>query len=405
MRTQAGERGTGEGKQRRTSGNTRAETPPARPGSSPPQGYLVQQRAVGNAAVVQMLRDAAHRGAQEQHRHGDGCGHQQSEQAAPAVQRSAVHDVLRTGGRPLDDATRTDMENRLGADFSDVRIHDDSAAKASAAEVGARAYTSGSHVVIGDGGDGKHTLAHELTHVIQQRQGPVAGTDNGSGLRVSDPSDRFEREAEANATRAMRGPAPVQLLTDGREEAVARRATTEPAVQRTAAGQATDLQFRTHTLDAGTVAFKGGDWADGQALIAAAATFHTNGEWGACYLGTPANVSVGYMEEGNSLLQITLTEPIKLLEIYGRTADEGSIGGEEKAAMVKAARNYPAGTYLMDSILADGFDGAYMNADDEGRGNKEIILHWSRVAEVCEAVLANPQPQWNRREYRFNDLP
>ncbi|BFO18174.1 hypothetical protein SHKM778_45620 [Streptomyces sp. KM77-8] len=41
---------------------------------------------------------------------------------------------------------------------------------------------------------------------IQQRQGPVAGTDNGDGLSVSDPGDRFEREAEANARRAMNGP-------------------------------------------------------------------------------------------------------------------------------------------------------------------------------------------------------
>ncbi|NEE20089.1 DUF4157 domain-containing protein, partial [Streptomyces sp. SID7499] len=73
--------------------------------------------------------------------------------------------------------------------------------RASATEIGARAYTSGNHVVIGTGGTDKHTLAHELTHVIQQRQGPVAGTDNGTGLKVSEPSDRFEREAEANATR------------------------------------------------------------------------------------------------------------------------------------------------------------------------------------------------------------
>ncbi|MFJ7591759.1 DUF4157 domain-containing protein [Streptomyces sp. NPDC097617] len=159
------------------------------------------QATAGNAAVVQMLRRAGQVRGHEQHQHTDGCGHQQAEQ--PAVQRSAVHDVLRTPGRPMDHATRTDMESRLGADFSDVRLHEGSAAKASAAEVGARAYTSGSHVVIGDGGSDKHTLAHELTHVIQQRQGPVAGTDNGTGLKVSDPSDRFEREAEANASRVM----------------------------------------------------------------------------------------------------------------------------------------------------------------------------------------------------------
>lgn len=175
-----------------------------------PAGLLAQQATVGNAAVVQMLRRPGRPRVQprpEQHWHDPDCGHQSIPGAGTTdttpVQRSAVHDVLRTSGRSMDDTTRTDMETRLGADFSDVRIHDDSAARASAAEVGARAYTSGHHVVIGDGGGDKHTLAHELTHVIQQRQGSVAGTDNGSGLKVSNPSDRFEREAEANATRAM----------------------------------------------------------------------------------------------------------------------------------------------------------------------------------------------------------
>ncbi|MER7725652.1 DUF4157 domain-containing protein [Streptomyces sp. NPDC096323] len=174
---------------------------------APLAGRLALQGTIGNAAVVQMLRAAGHPSAQDRHRHGAGCGHEQAEDR-PSVQRSAVRDVLRSAGRPLDSTVRSDMESRLGADFSDVRIHNDAAARASAAEVGARAYTSGHHVVIGDGGADRHTLAHELTHVIQQRQGPVAGTDNGSGLSVSDPSDRFEREAEANATRVMRAPAP-----------------------------------------------------------------------------------------------------------------------------------------------------------------------------------------------------
>lgn len=162
---------------------------------------------MGNAAVVQMLRQAGHPGVEEAHADSAGRGHEdQAEQ--PAVQRSTVHDVLRTVGRPLDSGTRAEMEARFATDFSDVRIHEGGAARASAAEVGARAYTSGNHVVVGAGGSDKHTLAHELTHVVQQRQGAVAGTDNGSGLRVSDPSDRFEREAEANARRVMSGPAP-----------------------------------------------------------------------------------------------------------------------------------------------------------------------------------------------------
>ncbi|MFF9479456.1 DUF4157 domain-containing protein [Streptomyces sp. NPDC014733] len=174
---------------------------PERPADASPHALAALQRTAGNAAVVQMLRADGHAWAQQEHRHGPGCGH-------AAVQRSAVHDVLRTPGRPLDEETRSDMEARLGADFSDVRVHTDPAARTSAAEVGARAFTSGNHIVIGDGGGDRHTLAHELTHVIQQRRGPVAGTDNGRGLSVSDPGDRFERAAEENAHRVLSGPAP-----------------------------------------------------------------------------------------------------------------------------------------------------------------------------------------------------
>ncbi|MFD9814177.1 DUF4157 domain-containing protein [Streptomyces sp. NPDC059080] len=181
------------------------------------QHLLALQSTAGNTAVVRMLQQQA-TGRPAQHEGGGD--------SAARAQNSAVHDVLRSRGRPLDDATRTDMEARLGADFSDVRIHDDTAARTSAADLGARAYTSGSHVVLGTGGTDPHTLAHELTHVIQQRQGPVAGTDNGTGLRVSDPSDRFERAAEANAARALATPPPQSGHTDHPERPGEHRADT-----------------------------------------------------------------------------------------------------------------------------------------------------------------------------------
>ncbi|MCP2095754.1 protein of unknown function (DUF4157) [Actinosynnema pretiosum] len=146
------------------------------------------QRSIGNTAVARLITA------------------QRAGEPDP-VQRSTAHEVLASSGRPLDTALRGEMESRLGADFSDVRVHTGAAAQRSAAELGARAYTSGADVVLGEGGGDKHTLAHELTHVIQQRQGPVAGTDDGSGLNVSDPGDRFERAAEANARRVMSGPA------------------------------------------------------------------------------------------------------------------------------------------------------------------------------------------------------
>ncbi|MEU2158521.1 DUF4157 domain-containing protein [Streptomyces sp. NPDC019396] len=168
--------------------------------STSAQRLLALQRAAGNAAVSRAV-------AAERHQHSAGCGHDQQQ---PAVQRSSlVHQVLGSPGRPLDTALGSEMSARFGGvDFSSVRVHTDTVAQRSAAEIGASAYTSRNHVVW-DGRD-KHTLAHELTHVVQQSQGPVAGTDNGGGLRVSDPGDSYERAAEANATRVMAGPAPVQ---------------------------------------------------------------------------------------------------------------------------------------------------------------------------------------------------
>ena len=61
----------------------------------------------------------------------------------------------------------------------------------------ARAYTSGSHVVMAMAAPAA-SLAHELTHVVRRRSGPVVGTGDGDGPAISDPSDRFEREPEAH---------------------------------------------------------------------------------------------------------------------------------------------------------------------------------------------------------------
>ncbi|MGC4929712.1 DUF4157 domain-containing protein [Streptomyces cyaneofuscatus] len=172
----------------------------------PPATADFLQRSIGNAALAQMIEDQRH--VHDSSRsHPDTPAATESEANTP-VQRSSVHDVLRSPGRPLAEPVRTEMELRLGEGFESVRVHDGASAARSASEIGARAYTSGDHVVLGHGGTDKHTLAHELTHVIQQRQGPVTGTDTGSGLRVSDPSDHFERAAEANATAALARPLP-----------------------------------------------------------------------------------------------------------------------------------------------------------------------------------------------------
>lgn len=80
-------------------------------------------------------------------------------------------------GQPLPAATRAFMEPRFGHDLADVRVHTDDTAAASADALGARAYTVGNDVTFARGHYDTHSsagntlLAHELTHVIQQRNG------------------------------------------------------------------------------------------------------------------------------------------------------------------------------------------------------------------------------------------
>lgn len=112
-----------------------------------------------------------------------------------------VRDVVRGVGVPLEPEVRDEMSARFGADFSAVRLHTGAAARRSAAALGARAYTAGDHVVAGTGTLDRHTLAHELVHVLQQRLLPAAGTTGG--LRIGDPTGGAERAADAGARKAL----------------------------------------------------------------------------------------------------------------------------------------------------------------------------------------------------------
>ena len=91
----------------------------------------------------------------------------------------SVDSVIATPGRPLDPMLLQDMEQRFGHDFSRVRVHSGAAAERSARDVNAHAYTVGHDVVFAAGRyspgtrDGRRLIAHELTHVVQQRGNAV----------------------------------------------------------------------------------------------------------------------------------------------------------------------------------------------------------------------------------------
>lgn len=105
------------------------------------------------------------------------------------------------------------MESRFGHDFSQVRIHKDGRAAASAGEINAHAYTVGSNIAFGAGKyvpdrqEGLRLLAHELVHVVQQSGMQKSGTSPveplaGGVQRIAvapaleEPSSELERQAE-----------------------------------------------------------------------------------------------------------------------------------------------------------------------------------------------------------------
>jgi hypothetical protein len=157
-----------------------------RPDALGAKGALHLQRLAGNSAMGSLV--------------------QRKEEESP------VKDVVgKGGGSSLDAGVRSKMESAMGHDFSDVRVHTGTGAASAAKSVQAQAFTVGNEVVFNEGKynpsspEGQRTIAHELTHVVQQRQGDVAGESRSGGIKVSTPDDSFERAAEANADAVMSG--------------------------------------------------------------------------------------------------------------------------------------------------------------------------------------------------------
>ncbi|QPJ63791.1 MAG: DUF4157 domain-containing protein [Candidatus Nitronauta litoralis] len=84
---------------------------------------------------------------------------------------------VKSGGRPLSESDRSYFEPRFGRDFSDVRVHTHSSAEKAAGSINAKAFTLGNNIAFGSGqfspnsASGRHLLAHELAHVVQQKGG------------------------------------------------------------------------------------------------------------------------------------------------------------------------------------------------------------------------------------------
>ncbi len=111
-----------------------------------------------------------------------------------------VNQVIAQRGQPLDTSARNFMESRFKQDFSHVRIHTNAQAHRSTQAVNARAYTVGQNIAFESGqyapnsSRGRQLLAHELTHVIQQRG--VQPPTSAHQLNIDTPHSSAESEAQ-----------------------------------------------------------------------------------------------------------------------------------------------------------------------------------------------------------------
>ena len=87
---------------------------------------------------------------------------------------NGIH-AAKTGGQPLPSETQSSMESGFGTGFQDVKIHHDAKSNQLNRKLNARAFTTGNNIFFRSGEynpqsrEGKKLLAHELTHVVQQK--------------------------------------------------------------------------------------------------------------------------------------------------------------------------------------------------------------------------------------------
>ena len=111
-------------------------------------------------------------------------------------------------GEKLPEETRDEMESAFGTDFSGVKIHTGSSSEEMNSDLNAQAFTRGKDIYFNKGkynthtSGGRHLLAHELTHVVQQggdaaappvRRSAAGLSSGGAGAAVQrDPGPPIE---------------------------------------------------------------------------------------------------------------------------------------------------------------------------------------------------------------------
>lgn len=116
------------------------------------------------------------------------------------------------------DGLMAEMGSRLGADFSDVTFHSDTASMNRSKALGARAWAQGRDVYFGKGGFDPSVAAHELVHTVQQ--GAVQGNVSQSVPNGAVQLFRGENENEIRRRVAPANASNLVLMSEQRNSSV-----------------------------------------------------------------------------------------------------------------------------------------------------------------------------------------
>ena len=206
---------------------TLAHAPLTHPANAEPLAELFGQlqQTHGNAYVQRLVSDL--RGAKHEEEETPRTLEAETSQRPEAEAAQSVSDASQSGSdasqstspasqsasaAPLDATVRAEMEQGFGENFADVRLHTDGAAATASESLGARAFTRGHDIYFAEGEynpstqEGRHLLAHELAHVVQQKGGGASGAQPlGSNNSVGKRGNCFEQEADRAASSILAG--------------------------------------------------------------------------------------------------------------------------------------------------------------------------------------------------------
>jgi hypothetical protein len=179
--------------------NGATETASAESTTASPGGLNARQNAVlrmqqthGNAAVQRMLVQ----------RRVDAPAGREGEAIDDDV--TSKINSARGSGQSLDSGVAQRMGEAMGADFSDVHVHNDGQSDSLNKDLSAKAFTTGNDIFFQQGAyqpessSGQQLLAHELTHVVQQ-----GGSAPSGPLTLGPAEDTYESEADSTASQVM----------------------------------------------------------------------------------------------------------------------------------------------------------------------------------------------------------